>query len=516
MRSSNAFAVRAKTTSVPAPVGGWDRRNPLAAMPPTNAVIMDNWFPQLNYIELRRGFSLFATTAVTNPVKTVMAYHSSTTGSDKLFAAANTTIYDVTSGTSSATSVTTLTNSQLQFVNFTTAGGHFLLWVNGADNPQHWNGSAWASPAITGVTKADLVNVWTHKRRLFFSENNSTKLWYLPVDSIAGAASSFELGSLMDKGGYVMAGGSWSFDGGAGPDDHFVAVTSQGQVIVFAGDDPSNADAWSLVGVYNIPRPIGRRCVIKMAGDLVVLTEAGVLPLSKALIRDTNIDDVALSANIQDAFNDAFRNYGTNGGWQIINYPRGHMVIVNIPLTEASLQHQYVVNTLSGAWCRFTGQNAWCWEVYRNRIFFGGNDGKVYEADIAATDNGTAIEANVKTAFNYFQTPGRLKRFQMIQPMIYADGRVAQGVTVNTDFDDFVPDAILGGDSVSTALWDSGTWDSSVWPVEQATSKQWQSVSGIGQCAAVRMRVIGYATTSVPLTMQLNGFNITYETGGIL
>ena len=514
--ASNNYGTRVKGASIPAPVGGWDRRSPLAAMDPKMAVVLDNWLPQLNYIQLRKGHAQHCDTTETTPVKTVMAYHSATTANDKLFSASNDTIYDVTTSTAAASSVTSLTSSLLNYIEFTTSGGHFLLWVNGADNPQHYNGSAWASPAITGVTKADLINVWSHKKRLFFAEKNSSKLWYLPVDSIAGAAVAFELGALMDKGGYVVGGGSWSFDGGAGPDDHFVAVTSQGQVIVFSGDDPSDPNAWSLIGTYNIPRPIGRRCIIKIAGDLVVMTEAGVLPLSKALIRDQSIDDVALSANIQDAFNDAARNYGTNAGWQIINYPKGHMVIVNVPLTEGGLQHQYVVNSLSGAWCRFTGQNAYCWEVFRNRLFFGGNTGKVYEADIAATVDGVAIEANVKTAFNYFKSPGRIKRFQMIQPMIYGDGNVAQGVTINVDFSDSVPDAILGGDTAASALWDDADWDVDSWPVEQSTYNQWQSVSGIGQCAALRMRVIGYSSTSIPITMQLNGFNLTFEMGGFI
>ena len=510
------YRQRAQGSSIPAPVGGWDRSSPLAAMDPKRAIVLDNWFPQASYIELRKGHAEHSDTGETVAVKTIMAYHSATTGSDKLFAISNDTIYDVTTSTAAATSVTTLTEPYAQHVNFTTAAGNFLFVVNGADNPVHYNGSAWANPAITGVTESDFVNVWVHKKRLFFAENDSTKIWYLPVDSVAGAASSFEFGSLMDLGGYIMAGGSWSFDGGSGPDDHFVVVTSQGQVIVFAGDDPSDVNAWSHVGTYNLPRPIGRRCIIKMAGDLVVLTEAGVLPLSKALIRDTNVDDIALSARIQDAFNDAFRNYGTNKGWQIVSYPRGHMVIVNVPITEGSLQHQYVVNSLTGAWCRFTGQNSYCWTVYRNRLFFGGNAGIVYEADIAAEDDGTPITADLKTAFNYFGNPGLMKRFQMLQPVIYADGAVAQGVTLNVDFEDSVPEAILAGESVSTALWDVAVWDVDTWPVEQEVERPWQSVPGIGYCAAVRVRVIGYATSSVPLTMQLNGFNITFEKGGFI
>ena len=507
---------RVSGSSIPAPVEGWDASSPLAAMSPLRAIIMDNWFPQQNYIELRKGHSLHCDTTETVPVKTLMAYHAVVPSNDKLFSISNDTVYDVSTGTPAASSITTLTQASCQHVNFTTSGGPFLFFVNGADDPQHYNGTVWASPAITGVTKSNLVNVGVHKKRIFLCEVDSSKLWYLPVDSIAGAAASFELGSLMDKGGYLVATGSWSFDGGVGPDDHFVAVTSQGQVIVYSGDDPSDANAWNLVGVYNLPRPIGRRCLMKVAGDLVLLTEGGVLPLSKALIRDQATDNIALSARIQTAFSTAAKNYGTNSGWQILQYARGNMVIVNVPVIDGILQHQYVVNVLSGAWCRFTGQNAACWEIYKNRLFFGGNAGKVFEADISADDNGTEITADLKTAFNYMKKPGVLKRWQMIQPMILSDGRVAQGLTMVADFNDEIPSAILSGDVSDGARWDEAEWDVDVWPSEQAVSAQWQSVSAVGQCASIRMRVIGYTSSSVPIIMQLNGFNVTYEMGGFI
>jgi hypothetical protein len=41
-------------------------------------------------------------------------------------------------------------------------------------------------------------------------------LWYLPIDSIAGAAHKFPVGALFKKGGHLVAIGAWTLDSGNG------------------------------------------------------------------------------------------------------------------------------------------------------------------------------------------------------------------------------------------------------------------------------------------------------------
>ena len=44
---------RAKAASVPAPVGGLNSRDSIDAMPPTDALIMSNFFPTVEKVTLR-------------------------------------------------------------------------------------------------------------------------------------------------------------------------------------------------------------------------------------------------------------------------------------------------------------------------------------------------------------------------------------------------------------------------------------------------------------------------------
>ena len=54
-------AQRAKIVSVPAPIGGWNQRDSLAAMPAGDAVILDNWYPTPYDVGVRQGCSAWAT-----------------------------------------------------------------------------------------------------------------------------------------------------------------------------------------------------------------------------------------------------------------------------------------------------------------------------------------------------------------------------------------------------------------------------------------------------------------------
>lgn len=54
-----------------------------------------------------------------------------------------------------------------------------------------------------------------------------------------------------------MAAETWTLDSGEGLDDYLVVTTSEGQVGVFRGTDPTSVATWGLVGVWNLGEPIG-------------------------------------------------------------------------------------------------------------------------------------------------------------------------------------------------------------------------------------------------------------------
>lgn len=526
-------ALLADGKSLPPPVGGWDAISPIANMPPDRAIKLENWFPQTLYVELRNGYVEHSDCGTDEPVESLMAYQG--TGDDKLFGASDDTIFDCTVAQNATPVVTGLNNARFQHTNFSTTGGHFLYCVNGADAPQYYDGSAWAVAVITGFDETDTAYINAFKNRLFFIFNNSTEFGYLPVDSIQGTGKTFELGGFMTMGGYIVAMSTWSIDAGDGPDDYAVFVTSRGQVIIYKGSDPDNApEDWLLVGVFNMGAPIGRRCLLKVGADVVIISIDGVLPLSKAMIFERAAAlKIALTQNIQPVMNASARAYGSNFGWQGISYPRGTRFILNVPIDENVEQEQYVMNTITGAWCKFTNHNGSCWELLNDTPYFGGNNGVVYQADESGADDGEGIMADMVCAFNRYGSTFN-KRWTACQPLLTTDNQVAPGLAFNVDFQEDAPISVAASVPSNKALWDVAQWDVDLWPVDRQVQTDWLSVAGVGHYASIRMVVDidqpgtglgavwgtslwGTHTWEEPapaeIVLQVNGFNVTFEPG---
>lgn len=472
----------------PAPIGGWNAKDPLQAMNPADAVILDNWFPETAYVRLRRGHSSYATGIGTGAVETLITYASG--ASSKMLACGNSAIYDVSSsGAVGVAKASGLTNTRYQWVNFK----GYVIAVNGADEAKKYDGSTVSHTAVSGSglsSDADLIHVNDFKSMLFFIEKTSMNAWYLAANAITGTATKLDMSTFCKLGGYLMAMGTWTRDGGDGPDDLAVWITSRGEVIVFQGTDPSDATKWALVGVFKVGAPVGRRCMEKVGAELVVITLDGFIPLSRVLPWNESAPKLALSDRISNAVGAATRMFSGNFGWQGILYPKGNMGIFNVPVTANTTAHQYVMNTITQAWCRFTGMNANCWAVFNEALYFGGPAGAVYLADDGTADNGGTISADAKQAFSYFGTTGRNKDFKMVRPVFASEGDVFPAIEINTDFRDNVPSASPTVVGSSGSPWDTTDWDIGAWGDEALVAEAWITVSGQGRCASIRNRVV--------------------------
>ena len=259
--ATSPVAMTAQSNAVPSPIGGLNTRDSVDLLPETDAIRLDNFFPARSHVQVRNGYDDHVT-GLPSTVQSLMVYASGTTST--MFAASGAAVYDVTSaGSVGSAVITSLSNAQFQWVNMTTSGGSFLFICNGEDAPRHWNGSAWATPTLGSITAANVINVEVYKERLFFVLTNSLTYGYLPVNSVAGTVASVNLGSVFSKGGKIMAISTWTRDGGSGPDDNILFYTDQGEIAMYSGTDPSDATKWSLVGVYTVGRPIGRRCMLR-------------------------------------------------------------------------------------------------------------------------------------------------------------------------------------------------------------------------------------------------------------
>lgn len=400
-----AQAPTAQPVAFPAPTGGWVENLNIATGGPGTARVMENIFPGVQGCRVRGGRKKVATVGAR--VKSMFTYQSGVV--NRMFAATSAAIYDITGlipSTVPTAAVSGMASGYWSTVQMGTAGGEFLVAVNGTDTPRTFDGTTWATTAITGVTSSELSYVSKHKSRLWFVQKNSLKAWYLPVDSIAGAAADLSLAGIMQRGGALMFIATWSQDAGDGQDDRIVFVSTEGEVAVYQGSNPASAADWSLVGLYNITKPLGPKCHFPAGGDLVIGTETGLIPLSAVTQKDPAAMDVsALSVAIEQSWRDQVKRRTVDQPMELFKWPRENMLMVSLPHDQTT---SFVANIQTGAWCKYIGWDVQAATVFRDQMYIGDRAGFVYAAEVGGADEGAATGgAFVPTVDNWdFATAG--------------------------------------------------------------------------------------------------------------
>ena len=493
---------------LPAPTGGLNLSTGIAEMGKDEALILDNWFPDEKYCRLRGGYTSHVY-GIGAAIGTLMEWAGK--ASRKLFAATADSIYDVsTAGAVGTAAVGSLSSSLWQQTMFTTTGGQFLVICNGADSVRNYDGSSWSTPAITNVTSADLINVWSYKTRLWFVEKDSTKAWYLGTGSIAGAATSLEFGDKFKLGGKLKIICSVSRDAGNGPAEVICFISSRGEVVVYQGSDPGDT-SWALVGVYYCAPPIGNRAVARVDGDAALLTEKGVIALRQlAAGGRTAAERQAITGNIDSGIAEDFTSYGANTGWEMIIHPRTVQMIINVP-TSTTTATQYAMNTHTGKWCTYgryaSPIHASTWGTFSEDLYFA-MSGTVYKAESGHQDAGAAITGRIKTSFQEY-AGGGLFRMSLVRPVFQAGGPVVPSIRINVDYRDDAPtdsDDYPGVSGSAGAVWDTAVWDTDVWGGTDLPYADWVSVNGIGTAASVHM-----LTRTSGINAKLNAIDIRLE-----
>lgn len=464
--------------SVPAPVGGWNTRDALDAMPATDAVVLDNWFPTTGKVTVRKGYEDHATGVGANNVDTIVEYHAETV--QKLLACGDGGIYDATSTGAAVSLGSGFTNDKWQTANFN--GRAFF--VNGDDAPQDYDGSTLSATSWSGsgLTITDLIDVNVFKNRLFFVEKNSQSFWYGGVNSVSGTLTEFPLNRVGQFGGNLITMGTWTIDGGDGIDDYAVFVMSSGEVIVYQGTDPGSSSAWALSGIYRIGIPLDARGVVKFGGDLLVMTTDDYVSLSEVLRTGQAGELSKLSGAIQEAA----LNNADSFGWSVTLYRKGNMLIFNVPTVTGDFD-QHVINTITGAPCRFKDIPARCWGIFDGDAYFGSTDGTVRKYGLVTDDDGVDISADASTAWTDGGSPLR-KRLTAIRPSFQVASGLEYSTGVGFDFNEPLVTSASSISSAASSLWDIALWDVSFWSGELVADSTWRASKGTGYTLSTRIK----------------------------
>lgn len=484
---------------IPAPTGGLNYRDPISMMPPTDALALTNFIPRQTGVELRKGWQYHCDT-ITYDIQSMFSYNALDPTNNKLFAAANGDIYDVTTSTASiAQSATGSTLNQWSTTQFATTAGMFLLAVSpGAGYWTYDSTGGWIQRTVTGLP-ANPTSVAVFKNRVWFTVENSASVYYLDtVDAITGTCTEFPMGGLLRNGGSVRGLINWTLDAGLGIDDYLVVVGSQGDVGVWQGTDPSDPDKFSLRGVWYLGKvPKYGRFFTAYGGDVMVLSELGIVPISRLINGQFSEVQPGPSQKVQSVLNPIITSLIDTQAWDVFLVPAEDILVISIPKSGTTFQ-QFAMNVNTGAWCDFSDIPMRCAAMLNGQLYFGTEDGYVAKAFYGSLDavavNGTggdAIEGIVQTAFNGFGSPAQQKKFSLARPIFIATDAPSVLAQINTQFD-FAN--VAGSPSFTVqqgSRWGTGYWNTAIWVGSQNSYQAWIGATGLGYYGSLRMKVRG-------------------------
>lgn len=501
----------------PPPMRGLVLNENIAQAQPGGAEVLDNWVCTTSGVSVRGGTS----DHVPLGSEVLSMFVHTTGGTESAFGATETAIYPITAAslTTPTAAVTGQTSGVYSAEQFGTAGGDYLYAVNGTDDALLFDGTTWtpingaSSPAITGATTSELSYVWSFASRLFFIKKDTLDVWYLPVDSIGGAAQEFSLAGIFKKGGSLVFGATWSLDAGDGLDDKCVFVSDQGEIAIYEGTNPGSAADWRKAGVYQVSKPLGPKGKMQAGGDLLIATETGLVPISAAINQDiAALEMSAVSKTITPLWQS--KSASLPGGWEIIKWPTENIMIVSQPGDRETTC--LVANLQTGAWSRFTGINVNVLAFFDGAVFFGGIDGFVRKMQSGGSDSGINYTAAYLGKHEHLGLPGLQKTIAQMRATLNGSSNVDPLVTAKTDY---VTDLSLAPnaapDSLVGSSWGAGIWGTAIWGGSPRVTKgRWSAIGRTGYAIApeVQLTFGGIAKPDVELV----GVDVTFHVGELV
>jgi len=530
------------TKTVPSPIGGLNSRDPINAMPETDAYALINWIPTAVGLTSRSGYMEW-TTGVTNPIQSIFQYFAATstiptnlnygtfptTLPGQVFFATKDGIFNTTNkGAVGATvkALSGLASAGLLVANsFTNAAGNWQIVNSEADGYITYDGVSWVSVVagvgptqMSGADPTKLVYNLPFKNRLWFVERASTKLWYLPTSQIYGAAISFDVGPFFKHGGAVSYIANWTIDAGTGIDDHLVVVGENGDVLIYKGTDPNTSNAWALVGSWQIGEvPKGRKAWVQYGGDLLLLSTGGLFPVSYLTRGGANLlqaSDKEYTSKIQKSINADLGAYFNLPGWEVTFVYRNDLIIITVPDNSGGVSKQYAMSTITNQWTVFSGIPVQCSAVCSGFYLFGTSGSGIKLGLFGGTDaaDGTAANGNpivgfILPAFTAHGYSG-FKHYLMVRPVFISTSPPVLSMQMNTDYATNAPVQGAAYAVPQTSRWDVAAWDAAVWGGSPVVFDDWYSVNGsgyVGTLALTTTTVEEAVLAEISYMMELGG-----------
>ena len=527
--------------TIPAGIMGLNYVDSIDKMKPAYSLELDNFLPQEGRLEFRKGSTEYDNvndyTGITdnNPVISLVNH------SDTLIAITTTSLYNTNRKTKINSSDlnyrTGINASEINSVLW-----HGYTWIccnNNTQAPIRLNprvANQWENTEITfnfpytfsseetsPASSSEFIQAFPYKNRLWFVEEGNTRLWYTPLNAAAsGELSSFDIGEVAGGLREVKFLTSLTYDSGEGIDDTLIIYCidneNNGRILQYSGIDPEANDGtgFRLKGNYDVAVPVGSYPWLKFGGDVLVLTDRGILSLSSMLSGDPRKRRV--SNKIDPKLRDYALNYKENPFWFINKLEGENLLLINVP--QNTVKTQFALNLTTGAWSSFSGWNINCVIVYEDKILAGFSNGRILElfngiTDISEneTEEPLRITGRWQSAYRVIRTEH--VKFEYTRPFLETQGNLQVNLNLLVNYErastaSLRENAITIGTSGGLGTsWEGLTWANWRWGSPIKKLRKRFKTSANGNAVSVVISVI--SQTSI---FNLYSCDVLYSGGG--
>lgn len=344
----------------------------------------------------------------------------------------------------------------------------------------------------------------------------TSKAYYLPAGLITGRVTEFNFGNKFKSGGYLVNLFTWTLDAD-GLNSYLVALSSAGDVVVYAGDDPDVPGSFREKGSYFIGTPpAGRRLAGSFGGELYLLSRFGLLPLSRllsgALVQQT---DTYLSRRIAPLVNADMAVSRSLNGWEVKLIPSERLLAIATPKRSGLSFKQYVQSIDSEGWSIYRDLPYLTGDAWLDDFYIGTDDGRVLVHsgnldNVTLEGESDQIEWFGITAFRDYGEAGTYNRTQFIRPVFMAQQPPSYSVEARYDYNIAEVFDVPEAADPSGAVWDVAVWDVSLWAGDFQIIQDVKGASGLGRAIAVTVNGRSGSETT------LIRFDVMRDGGGYL
>lgn len=460
--------------TLPPPIGGWNTRDTLTEMPPTDAVIFENAVVRDGKVMRRQGINDFPAQMGGEYFDTWLPRQSSLVQIDfvdsvngKMPRLSAFVLNETTGNTRLVMFDPTVTSRVPWFIMFegfdatnnpnpTGAEWDSIRFANrtifvGAktgDIPIYYDSVGTFLNTITPLTglledgvplnkatRGRFFKVESHGSRLFYLEKGTMNIWYMKEPGeYTGEMGYFDVSFIAKKGKEIVELAEWTRAGSDTINTLLVAVTDAGEVLMWKGSDPEEADDWELFGKFYIPRPLGNNCVCQVGSDLFIMTEQGIYNCDAFTSMSNDVKLKSFSDKIRTAMDSMATEYrkkereGDDPASQLFYSTATKQMIWWWRYADEPGQ-AIMYDLESETFAKITGlDNIGCMCDFSDRLYVlfpdptssgGSNGGKVgYFADGFA-DFGEAVHMKVQQAYNKLGQENLKKVSDIIVTAVY-------------------------------------------------------------------------------------------------